>query len=351
MGWPDLVRRQVAGAPRAAVQAVQGDANVTVDRDQEPTKLAVGSMVDAWNTVSTNENGKLFLKWETGMLNSIGGSSSIFLASRETERGPVDTIEMTEGLLRVTKQSGGGAGTPYMVVTPAASIEPANYDEPVDFIVEVYVPTTAVITVVSGNVRIKNLTLSRPTETVLSSCQTVYVEEGKPKLEPLASSSEDLRRLVDGTTIPGTIVANLDICPVTPPQPRAAEPRVSPGPRYAESSPYSDYEFEDWESRDVYPYDEIRVLQPDRGVGAVVELPGVGRWIIPVDVFAGWRFDPDIIGIYSRHIILDNIIYRDQYYLADLRLQQRQFRDLVVPVSTLRQQGYVVGRTAPTGQR
>ena len=319
---------QIAGAPRAVVQAVQGEANVAVDRDQEPTKLAVGSKVEAWNTVSTNENGKLFLKWETGVLNSIGGSSSIFLASREIERGPVDTIEMTEGLLRVTKPSGGGAGAPYMVVTPAASIEPANYDEPVDFIVEVYVPTTAVITVVSGNVRIKNLTSSRPTETVLSSCQTVYVEEGKAKLEPLASSSEDLLRLVDGTTIPGTIAANLDICPVTPPQQRAAEPRVSPGPRYAESSPYSDYEFEDWESRDMYPYDEIRVRQPHRGVGAVVELPGVGSWIIPVDVFSGWRFDPDIIGIYSRHIILDNIIYRDQYYLADLRLQQRQFRDL-----------------------
>ena len=325
---PASSEAQIAGAPRAVVQAVQGDANVVVDRDRGPTKLAVGSMVDAWNTVSTNENGKLFLKWETGVLNSIGGSTSIFLASREIERGPVDTIEMTEGLLRVTKPSGGGAGAPYMVVTPAASIEPANYDEPVDFIVEVYVPTTAVITVVSGNVRIKNLTSSRPTETVLSSCQTVYVEEGKAKLEPLASSPEDLLRLVDGTTIPGTIAANLDICPVTPPQQRAAEPRVSPGPRYAESSPYSDYEFEDWESRDMYPYDEIRVLQPRRGVGAVVELPGVGSWIIPFDVFAGWRFDPDIILIYSRHIILDNIIYRDQYYLADLRLQQRQFRDL-----------------------
>ena len=320
---------QVVAPPRAAVQAVQGEANVAVDRDREPTKLAVGSMVDAWNTVSTNENGKLFLKWETGILNSIGGSSSIFLATRETERGPADIIEMTQGILRVTKQSGGGALTPYMVVTPAASIEPANYDEPVDFIVEVHVPATSAITVVSGSVRIKNLTLSQPTETVLSSCQTVYVDEGKPKLEPLASSSEDLRRLVDETTIPGTIVANLDICPVTSsPETRAAEPRGSAGPRYAESSPYSDYEFEDWESQDVYPYDEISVLPPEPGVGSVVILPGVGRWIIPIDVFTGWRFDPAIIAIYCRHIILDNIMYRDQYYLADLRLQQRQFRNL-----------------------
>ncbi len=314
---------KAAQALRAAVQAVQGDASMTVGPDQEPAKLTVGKMVEAWNTVSTNENSKLFLNWETGLLNSLGGSSSIFLASRETKSGPVDTIEMTEGLLRVTQKSGGGGGAPYMVVTPAASIEPVNSDEPVDFIVEVYVPTTAVITVVSGNVRVKNLTLSPSTETVLASCQTLYVEQGKPKLEALASSSEDLRRQVDGTTIPGTIVANLDNCPASTPQPLAAESRVSQG------SQYSDYEFEDWGSRDVYPYNDIVVQQPDRGVGVVVVLPGVGRWIIPMEVFSGWRYDPEIIGNYSRQIVLDQMIYGDQYYLEDLRLQQQQFRDMV----------------------
>lgn len=326
---PASSNAQVVGPPQAAVQAVQGDANMVVDRDQEPIKLAVGSMVETWNTVSANENGKLLLKWKTGMLNSIGGSSSMFLATRDTDLGPTDVIEMTEGLLRVTKQGGGSSGAPYMVVTPAASIEPVSSGEPVDFIVEVYIPTTAVVTVISGNVRVKNLTLTRPADTVLSSCQTVYVQDGTPKLEPLASSAEDLHRLVDGTTIPGTIVANLDICPVTPSQPRSAERRVSPGSRYAESSSYSDYEFEDWESQDVYPYDEIRVLQPEPGLGVVVILPGVGRWIIPIDAFTGWRFDPSIIAAYCRQIILDNIIYSDQYYLADLRLQQRQYRDLV----------------------
>jgi hypothetical protein len=314
--------------PRAVVKAIQGDANMVVDRDKGPTKLAVGSMVDTWNTVSTNENGKLLLKWKTGILNSIGASSSIFLATKDTDRGPTDVIEMTEGLLRVTRDSGGGAITPYMVVTPAASIEPVNSEDPVDFIVEVYIPTTTVITVVAGNIQVKNLTLTRPADTVLSSCQTVYVEDGTPKLEPLASSSEDLHRLVDGTTIPGTIVANLDICPVTPSQPRTDERRVSPGSRYAESSPYSDYEFQDWESQDVYPYNEIRVLPPEPGVGSVVILPGVGRWIIPIDAFTGWRFDPAVIGIYARRLIMDNIIHRDNYYLADLRLQQRQYRDL-----------------------
>ncbi len=325
-GGPTLSDAEIAAPPRAAVQAVQGEAYIAADSEQEPKKLAVGSMVEAWSTVSTNENGKLLLKWKTGITSSVGGSSSLFLASRENERGPVDTIEITEGLLRVTEQGGGGAGTPYMVVTPAASIEPANYNEPADFIVEVYAPVSAAITVISGNVRVKNLTSSRPTETVLSACQTVNVEEGKAKLEPQASSSEYLTKLVDGTTIPGTIVANLDACPVTSSPQRATGP---PDRRYAEASPYSDYEFEDWESYDTYPYDDISVLSPEPGVGSVVILPGVGRWIIPVDVFTGWRFDPAVIRVYCRHIILDNIIYRDRYYLADLRLQQRQFRNLV----------------------
>jgi hypothetical protein len=94
----------VVAPPRAAVPAVQGEASMTVDRDQEPTKLAVGSVVYAWNTVSTTETGKLFLKWETGVLNSIGGASTLFLATRETKRRAVDAIEITEGFLRVTMQ-------------------------------------------------------------------------------------------------------------------------------------------------------------------------------------------------------------------------------------------------------
>ncbi len=322
MTGPTPPGSQAADALRAAVQAVQGDAAVTVNLDQEPLKLAVGKMVDAWNTVSTSEHSKLFLKWETGLLNSLGGSSSIFLASRETERGPVDTIEMTEGLLRVTQQGKGNAGTPYMVVTPAASIEPANLDEPVDFIIEVYVPATAAITVISGNVKVKNLTLNQPTETVLTACQTVYVEQGKSKLEVLSSSAEDLGRQVEGTTIPGTIVANLDNCPAAPQQ-RVEAPRVSSGPRY------SDYEFEDWGSNDIYPYDDMRVLQPGRGSGVMVDLPGIGRWLIPIAAFSGWRYDPQIIDNYSRHVILDQMIYGDRYYLEDLRLQQQQFRDMI----------------------
>ncbi|HMK34980.1 MAG TPA: hypothetical protein VK463_07940, partial [Desulfomonilaceae bacterium] len=141
-----------ATAPRAVVQAVQGEASVTPGADREPENLAQGSVVNAWNMISTEGQSKLFLQWETGILNLLGEFSSIFLTSRQTEAGPIEAIEVAEGVLRVIKQSGGGSVSPYVVTTPAAVIEPASYDDPVDFVVEAYMPTSSVITVISGQV-------------------------------------------------------------------------------------------------------------------------------------------------------------------------------------------------------
>ncbi len=299
---------QAAAAPQAVVQAVQGDATVAVDQDQEPVGLAPGSTIDAWNTVSTDEASKLFVRWNTGILNSLGELTSIFLTSSQTERGPMDSFEMTEGMFRVTSQRGTPTLTPYRVMTPSASIEPVNYDEPTDFIVEVHVPTTTVVTVISGSVRVTNTTLERPSETVVSACQNLYVERGQPGLDVAALASDDLARLVEGTTIPGSI-STAFLCP-------APTVELPPPPPLPPSQPY---DYEDWGSYDMYPYDEITVLPPQPGVGCVVVLPGIGRWIIPVDVFVGWRFDPTIIRIYCRRVILDHIINCDRYYLADVR--------------------------------
>jgi hypothetical protein len=295
---------------------------MTAAPEDEPVKLSMGSMVNAWNIVSADIGSKLFLRWETGILNSLGESSSIFLASQETPRGPTDTIEVIEGALRVTRQSGGGNVTPYVVTTPVASIEPESYNQPVDFIVEVYTPTTTVVTVISGSVKVTNMTLSEPEETMVPSCQSLNVEEGKAGRDVVASTEADLARLAETVSIPGTLAATFS-CPLPPAPPTAMELPPPPPPRPAV---YEQYEFEDWETYDIYPYNEITVLPPEPGVGAVVILPGVGRWVIPIDIFVGWRFDPVILGIYCRTIILDHIVYHDHYYLADVRLRQRQLR-------------------------
>jgi hypothetical protein len=312
---------QVAGAPRAVVEAVQGGATVITGTDEEPERLGTGSTVNAWNMVNTNGSSKLFIRWGSGLLNSLGEFSSMFLASTDTPSGPMDAIQVTEGVLRVTKQRGGSSPAPYVVTTPSASVEPVNYDEPLDFVVEVYSPKTSAVTVISGQVRVRNTTLSQPVETLVDPCQTVYVEEGRSDLDVVVSAPADLDRIVAHTTIPNTIAAGFQ-CQVSSPPPSVVQPPAVV-PQYVQ------YEYEDWESYDVYPYNEITILPPEPGIGCVVILPGIGRWIIPIEVFAGWRFDPVVIGVYCRHVILDHMMYRDQYYLADARLRQRQLRHLI----------------------
>ncbi len=308
---------QATSAPQGKVEAVQGDATMAVDQDQEPVILSSGSIVNAWNMVSTGEASKLFVRWNTGILNSLGELTSVFLASSQTERGPVDSLEMTEGMLRVTSQPGGQMPAPYRVTTPSASIEPVDYSEPTDFIVEVHETMTTVVTVISGNVKVQSSTRETPSQTVVSACQNVYVDQAQPSLDVATLTPDDLAKLVQGTTIPGSI-STAFLCP------------PSPAPRLPSSTspPFQPYDYEDWSSYEVYPYDEITVLPPRPGVGCVVILPGIGRWIIPVDVFVGWRFDPTLIRIYCRHVILDHIIYCDRYYLADVRLRRRQFRHM-----------------------
>jgi hypothetical protein len=323
LSWalPATCAAQSSGTPQAVVEALKGTATMTVDHDEEPVTLASGSVVNAWNMVNTDESSKLLLNWNTGILNSLGQFTSVFLTSNETERGPLDSIEMTEGILRVNNPGSGRPMPPYMVATPVAQIEPVKLDDPVDFIVEVNDPGTTVVTVISGQVRVRNISLKQPTETVVSACQNVYVDKGKAALDMAALTADDLAGLVEASTIPGSI-ATTYMCPT--PTAQLPSPPPPPSPSYVPS-----YAYEDWESSDIYPFDEITVAPPRPGIGCVVVLPWIGQWIIPADVFAGWRFDPVIVGIYCRHIVLDHIMHCDRYYLTDMRLRRKQLHHMV----------------------
>jgi len=115
--------------------------------------------------------------------------------------------------VRVTKQSGGGNVMPYKVITPVGSIEPFDYDKPVDFIIEVYTPRMISVSVISGTVVVQNLTSDNPTETMVSSCHVAYISSGNENSEVLPAKADLMMRLIDGTTIPQT-VATAFICPV-----------------------------------------------------------------------------------------------------------------------------------------
>ena len=273
LAWavPDTCNAQSPGVPQGVVEAVTGTVTMTVNQDEEPVVLSSGSVVNAWNMVSTDEASKLLLNWSTGILNSLGPFTSIFLTSNQTERGPLDSIEMTEGILRVNNPGASNRVPPYMVATPVAQIEPAKPDEPVDFIVEVHDPGTTSVTVIAGLVRVRNMTLKRTGGNHgvrLSKCLRGRRKTGSQRRDI------DLRRfdrLVEASTLPGSIRTTF-MCPA----PTAELPPPPPSSTYVPN-----YVYEDWSSYDTYPFDEITIAPPRPGVGCIVVLPGIGRWIIP----------------------------------------------------------------------
>lgn len=206
-------RDQAQAAPFAVVEGVQGTVDLTMGGTNKPVHLMYGDMVNTSDTIATNAGSKLFLKWETGELASIGGSSSISIGRSKSANGPVNVLKMTAGVVRVTKRSGGGNVTPYMVSIPGATIEPLDSRAPVDFIVEVQSPTVSAITVIAGPVRINNKSVTQPEETAVSDCHTVFVSKGAGETRLFGANSANLDKLVSRTTIPGTIMTDF-ACPV-----------------------------------------------------------------------------------------------------------------------------------------
>ncbi len=346
MLWLSPSRAEAAAATGPVVGAIEGQAEVSGDVGQEIKNLQAGSAVNPGDAVSTEEKTRLLLRWDTGLMGSLGEFSSILLLPGDVG-GPATDIQMAEGILRmVVDRPGVSRPAPYSVTTAVASIQPESYDQPVDFIVESYDPGSTVVTVVTGRVRVKNLTVTGSREQIVSSCQNVYIERGKDKPDTLSVSSEDLQRLAGASTINGTIVANFDTCGAaasTLPPPPTEAPMAPPPSRYAvppeEEMPPSygyaypsmpDYYVEDWDVEDIYPYPEIRVMPPPvPGGEVVVIIPGIGSLYVTLPAYDGWAFDPDIVQIYAGTIFLDRIVFFDRHYLRDCRLRQREMNNLI----------------------
>lgn len=340
--WLSLPRAEAAAPAGAVVGALEGEAEVSADTGQEIEKLASGSAINPGDAIFTEEKSKLLLRWDSGLMGSLGEFSSI-LVLPEDVGGPATNIQMTDGIFRLSVDPRSGSRpTPFTVSTAVASIQPESYDQPVDFIVESYDPSSTVITVVAGRVRVRNLAVSPSQEQIISSCQNVYIEEGKGKPEALSVSPEDLKRLADASTISGSIAANFDACgaavstlpppPVEAPMPPPPPYAVPPGEEmygYAYPS-MPDYYVEDWDVDDIYPYPEIRVMPPPVPGGEIVVLiPGYGSLYVPFPDYDGWVFDPGIVQIYAGTIFLERIVFFDRHFLRDCRLRQRELNNLI----------------------
>jgi hypothetical protein len=327
--FPTASISQGSATPSGTVAAIQGEGQVILEDQEQEKQLQTGDIVQAWNAITSGENSRVYLQWDSGVATSLGDFSSIFLSPEQTPTGETNLFQIIEGIVRVTAGPFKGSVERYSVATPVALIEPTS-PEQTDFIVEVYDPSTTVLTVLAGSLKVTNVSTGESTIQTVSGCQSVYIEQAKTPLEVVPSSSDGVGKLIGQTTIPGTVAEAADPCAVA----GGVQP-APPAPSYVETMPPPadvyppEYYVQDWDEYDYYPYDEITVLPPRPGVGCVIMVPGIGEYVIPLSYFGDWIYDPGLVAVWARRFFLERVAYYDWDYLRDLRARKRHLQHLM----------------------
>ncbi len=116
-----------------------------------------------------------------------------------------------------------------VITTPTALITVQPTEAAVDFLVEVLSELQTTVTVLHGKVNLKNILENIPAERLIEPGQTALVVAGKEPSEVFPSSKEGMQKLVDASTIPGTLPID-NIPDAAPPSPAPAPPGPQPTP-------------------------------------------------------------------------------------------------------------------------
>jgi hypothetical protein len=299
----------------AIIRALEGEVSLVTGIDQTPPQLSTNTVIKPWDVVRTGIYSKVFAETNFGPSISMGEYGSFFLSVFQTSNNIQTEIQMTEGIMRIS----GNSQILFSIMTPNASIKPnlaGNYD----FIVQTPTATSTIVTVLQGSVDIEDI--SNPgINQLVKPCETLYVDQNKSTgMDKVASIGEDVRQLISMTTITGTLASNLDIC--------APQTRVSVPQEVYSSVPQ--YYYEDWDVVDPFPFQQVTILPPrSSGAPVYVIIPGIGRWMIPVEIFDGWTVDPVVVEIYVKQVIFNKVIHFDRYWLNDLRTKRHQLENLI----------------------
>lgn len=314
------------GGPTASVAAIEGEAKVFAESQEQPVILAPGVNVGAWSTITTGTQARLLLNWGSRLVTSMGDMSSLFVSVEDRPDGNVAQFQVIEGIVRVATAEGVGPVGPYAVLTPAAAIQPLDYSQPLDVIVESYDPTTTAVTVLAGQVRVSTGGEGGQGQKTLSACETAYVDQVKKTIEVAKISPGDVARLVSASTLAGTLGMHPGPCMVD-----AVPPPAEPAPpASAYYFPGQDYTYiEDSLPPDFAAFDDITVLPPRAGVGCSILVPGIGQFTIPYDVFGNWACDPIVVLPYARRVFFDRCLLRYQDYWRDLWWRRNELHRLM----------------------
>ncbi|AFM27387.1 hypothetical protein [Desulfomonile tiedjei] len=299
----------------AVVQAVQGQAEALPADFQESAKLEQGARVKPSDIISTNKDSKVLLLWTDRLYASLAEYSSLSFDFQD--RKAVPHVQLIEGLARITNSGlHSNSESDHVLSTPLATVRPVDPNQPIDYIVEIYSPTTTIVSILSGRVEIESRTGDSATTATYDSCRTVYLTKDK-KTDTSSIYAGDAENLVAMTTIAGTLPFT-GTCPVavaqeTQPRESVITELRSYAPQYIENIYY------DW-----FPYDDFSVLPYESG-GYVALFPGIGSWFIPYY----YPISPAILKIYIGNYLYRKGIRFHEHHLADLRDRRHHLRRLM----------------------
>ena len=186
---------------------------------------------------------------------------------------------------------------------------------------EVYDPSTTVVTVGRGQVVVYRVGQDPSLGKIVSACRSAYVGVADQDISILPISNNDLTTIAEEATITNTIALDFDDCNALSP----TEPLVSTSASFPlQISTEVDYS----DLADDYPGQEIEIVSPPPYLGEITcFVPGIGQLVLPA--ISGWTFDPDGFVNCVQWIIVDRVLQYQHYCRDRFALRQAELRNLI----------------------
>jgi Cys-rich repeat protein len=212
----------------ATVGATQGDAKIQRAGEAQFKRVQTNAPLYLSDFLATGRASKIWWKGSDSGVSGSGawapfpeaahgslGENSVFgfvsfqrisLASKFVGQVPKGIVRFIKKLPRTDPPSS------FSIATPTAWIEVVETDRAADYVVETTDDSRTTITVIWGQVRVRNISDQLASERILSSCQEVDVEKDKEPGEIRWVSTDTMKNLIKRTTIPKTLPEDVPSC-------------------------------------------------------------------------------------------------------------------------------------------
>lgn len=192
----------------------QGQAKVLESGKLDYKEVKKGDPIEMENAYLTEEDSKLLLKFDDDSYHSLGRDSSVYI-NDFGEEGPATFYHghVAKGYIRFIKDfQKTRPPSGYVVTTPTSVIVLKPHKDRADFIVQVHNDYQTDVTVLFGKLTVENILDDLEEKRTLRSCQRVFIDAGKDPSKVYGVSAKTMERLIERTTIKGTLPEDIPEC-------------------------------------------------------------------------------------------------------------------------------------------